>query len=59
MSETVQFDGETPWDAIVNHNSLDIEEERAFEAYASAFCDDPTKAGLAVLEGLYARWREE
>lgn len=29
----VRFSGETAWDAVVNHNSLDIEEEDRFRAF--------------------------
>lgn len=32
----VRFSGETAWDAVVNHNSLDIVEEDAFLAFCAA-----------------------
>lgn len=37
MSASFQpFSGETPWEALVNHYSLDIEEESAFRVYVLA-----------------------
>lgn len=35
-SPTTRFSGETAWDAVVNHNSLDIVEEDGFLAFCAA-----------------------
>ena len=51
--ETVQFKGETNWDAIVNHNGLDIEEEAAFEQYVQKEGYSKNDS-LKVLTRLYA-----
>lgn len=51
-----QFNGENNWDAIVNDNSLDIEEERSFEDFIKDlhYSKDET---LEVLEYLFGMWR--
>lgn len=54
---TTQFKGESNWDAIVNDNSLDIEEEDDF--YQFALSNGASKnSSLAELEDEYRRWEE-
>ena len=50
---TIQFSGETPWDAIVNHNGLDIEEEVAFLTYLEREEIAVDTASLATLSEAY------
>lgn len=50
----VQFPGESAWDAVINHNSLNIEEEDDFEKYArEVLVSDPKKASIDLLESLF------
>jgi hypothetical protein len=54
--ETVQFSGEDAWDAIVNHNSLDIEEEDSF----LKFCESRNiPFDLPSLETAFEQWQAE
>jgi hypothetical protein len=53
----IRFSGESPWDAIVNHFSLDIAEESGFEVYCiRLYYDDPRNLPLEALESLYRDW---
>ena len=53
----VQFSGETPWEAIVHHESLDIEEESELAAFCATQGVDPQTATLAELEALHLAWK--
>ena len=55
---TIQFSGETPWDAIVNHNGLDIEEEVAFLTYLEREEIAVDTASLATLSEAYRLYAE-
>lgn len=52
----VKFAGETDWDAIVNYNALDIEEERRFIEYIVSTGHDPKIIELDKLEILFDKW---
>ena len=57
---TTQFSGESPWDAVVQDNSLDIvEEELFYEFCTTRTSDDPHKLDLVDLEILYDQWEEQ
>jgi hypothetical protein len=56
---TTIFTGESSWEAVVNDNSLDIEEEEAFTNYIAAqgYSRGEIKSlPLGVLEALYYEW---
>lgn len=54
VRKSVQFQGETAWDAIVNHHSLDIVEEDEFQH----FCAHKKVAmSLPALEQAYSSWQ--
>ena len=53
---TIQFSGESDWDAIVNHNSLDIVEEERFIEYIVSMGWDPNITKLHALEILFGAW---
>lgn len=53
----VQFNGETRHDAIVNHFSLDIEEEEDFFEYLE-FLGIDENASDQVIESAMQTWRE-
>ena len=55
---SVRFSGESPWDAVVNHNSLNIEEEGAFRQYVEDTYAEGVNLPLEVLERLYTEWRK-
>lgn len=50
-----QFQGESAWDAFVNHESLDIEEEEAFLDYVLIEGHDPD---MMTLEALAKDWQQ-
>ena len=54
----VRFPGETPWEAIVSHHSLDIEEEDAFREYIE-MKGHKRMAPLDLLEMLYYSFTSE
>jgi len=49
----VQFSGETPWDAIVNHNGLSIIEEQEFLDFCTRM-NISQDASLKTLSRAYA-----
>ena len=53
---TTQFSGETPWDAIVNEYSLDIEEEAGFLSYLQCEEIAVDTASLETLSQAYQRY---
>lgn len=53
----IQFSGETPWNALVNHHSLDLEEERELHEFCAKQKVDPETAPLAELQLAYVEWR--
>ena len=53
---TTQFQGESNWDAIVNDNALDIEEEQRFLDFIHSKSVNEKTALLAVLEDLFEEW---
>jgi len=53
---SVRFSGETPWDAIVNHNSLDEEEEEKLLQFCERVHRAPKQLPLEALERLYSAW---
>lgn len=59
MTKTVQFSGESPWDAIVHHNSLDMVEEDELLEFCHARGADVHTASLSDLERLFAEWCAE
>lgn len=52
----VQFSGETPWEAIVHHMSLDMVEEDAFRAWFASRGLVPESLGLDELTDSYREW---
>ena len=52
--ETTQFSGETPLEAIINNNSLDIEEEDFFRNFL--IVNNIDVASLKSLEKAYDKW---
>ena len=56
IMSVVQFAGESDWDAIVNYNALDIEEEERFIKYLVSLGYEPKIIPLATLETLFDRW---
>ncbi|HEY0658742.1 MAG TPA: hypothetical protein VGD05_09720 [Pyrinomonadaceae bacterium] len=52
---TAQFPGENNWDAIINHNSLDIAEEREFTKFVKQR-GYSANSSLADLEKLYQQF---
>ena len=56
MSKTRVLKGETPYDAIINHNSLDIEEEQAFLDFihSMGLSED---SSLVELESAFDEWQ--
>lgn len=61
QSLPVQFPGDTRWEAIVNHYSLNIEEEDSFREFVEARYDyiQIGTLGLERLNELYQDWRKE
>lgn len=58
--KTVQFAGESAYDAMVNHYSLDIEDESRFEAYCKRQgYKNPRGLTLQLLESLYSAYLTE
>ncbi len=55
---TVQFAGESNWDVIVNHNSLDIVEEEEFGKFVIAHGHNK-ESELHILEAIYLEWVEK
>lgn len=53
--ETVQFKGESSYDAIINHYSLDIEEQSSFDNYLINR-DVPQSSDLKTLREMYDEW---
>ena len=62
--EPVQFQGESPWTAIVHHEGLDIVEEEAFQKFVQMKLDVENKgrvlsaATLAELTKWFAEWKK-
>lgn len=48
-----QFPDETPFEALVNHYSLDVEEEAAFLAFVLTEGLDPATTTLMLLDEYY------
>lgn len=59
-NDTVQFSGESPWQAIVNHESLDIEEEANFRQFCvdQGYPSPENFSSLAMLNDLLEAWME-
>jgi hypothetical protein len=55
---TVRFSGESPWNAVINHNSLDIVEEVAFLAWCIRNGID-RESSLSILEAAFERFERE
>ena len=54
---TIQFSGEDNWDTIINHNSLDIEEETEF----LEFCRKrgvSKSSSLDLLTAIFQLWKQ-
>jgi len=51
----VRFDGESNWDSIINHFSLDIDEEYDFENFIMEN-GETRDSNLEILEQLYEEW---
>lgn len=58
MAKTVMFSGESPWGAIINHNSLNIIERQSFLRFVLAN-GASKQSDLDILEKLYDKWLEE
>ena len=57
--DVVQFSGESNWDAIINHFSLDIVEEDAFRSFLEDHEVDPKKSDLDLLMIYFENWLNE
>lgn len=55
MEKVTRFSGETPWDAIVHHMSLNIEEEKAFLEFCTAM-NMGTESKFPELVRTYEQW---
>ncbi len=55
VTKTTQFPGESDWDAIIHHYSLDIVEEQEFLNYIKN-AKFTKEASLEELEKLYSFW---
>ncbi len=56
---TVRFSGETPWETIVNHCGLDIEDESQFHRFVhEQGYNEPRNLPLETLEELYREYQE-
>ena len=53
----VRFEGETAWDAVVHHYSLNIEEEDDFISFLEAKGMAPGRCSLPWLQMYYREWR--
>ena len=55
---SVQFPGESTWDALVNHRSMDVEEEEAFLQYCLEDNIPPVEkeSSAEILLETYHRW---
>lgn len=54
----IQFSGENNWDAIINHNSLNIEEEQSFEDFIKSMKYSKNE-DLDILEELFEMWESD
>ena len=57
LDDHIQFPGETDWDSIVNHYSLDIVEEEDYYQYVKEQGHDKDTE-LGILLSLYAAWAD-
>jgi hypothetical protein len=58
MSESItKFEGESTWDALVNHYSLTIEQEDDFISYLEANGTAPGRCNLEQLQAHYEEWQ--
>lgn len=57
MSLVKRLPGETPWDAVLAHYGMDIDEEISFRRYVVGR-GASEGASLEVLELLYEQWKE-
>lgn len=55
MGEIIQFIGETPYEAIINHYSIDLEKENSFLKYITSQGFNIT-SNLGDLNDLYKEW---
>jgi hypothetical protein len=53
----MQFSGESAWDAIVNDNSLDIEQEESFEEFIASH-GVSKESPADVLQQLFDQWQQ-
>jgi len=52
-----RFQGETPYDAVVNHYGLDIEEQGLFDAWLTAAGVRASEASSAAIDEQHRLWR--
>ena len=58
--ELTRLPGETPWEAVVHDESMDIEEEEEFRQFClENGCPEPENAPFGVLKNLLVDWRYE
>lgn len=57
-NDTVQFSGESPWQALINHESLDIEEEAEFRQFCidQRYSSPENFSSAAILNDLFIQW---